>query len=78
MFLSQNNVNIKNIKICPCALNKSLRTVYVECDHNLEMGVKEQLELENEQLGLPDTLKVFTPPETTTIEKDEGLYNMLY
>ena len=76
MFLSQNNVNIKNIKICPCALNESLRIVYVECDHNLEMGVIEQLE--NEQLGLPGTLKVFIPPEPTTIEKNEGLYNNNY
>ena len=55
-------------------MNKSLRTVYVECDHNLEMEVKEQLENEQvTQLGLSGTLKVFRQPEPIVIENDEGL-----
>jgi hypothetical protein len=75
----QNNVNIKNIKVCPSAMDKSLRTVYVECDHSLEEEVKEKLENEATQLGLPGTLRVYTQPEPDTkIEKDEGMIMTLY
>ena len=75
-----NDVNIKNIKICPSAMDKSQRTVYVECDHSLKEEVKEKLENEATQLGSPGTLRVFTHPESEIkIEKDEGmtLYNTL-
>ena len=72
-FLLQNNVNINNIKVCPSDRDRSQRTVYVECDHNLETEVKEKLENETAQLGSPGTLKVFTQPEPMIIKKDEGL-----
>ena len=66
-------MNIKNIKICPSAKDKSRRTVYVECDHSLEEEVKEKLEDETTQLGVPGTLRVSTEPESEIIEKDEGM-----
>ena len=72
-FLLQNNVNIKNIKVCPSDTDKSQRTIYIECDHSLETEVKEKLENETAQLGSPGTLKVCTQPESMTIKKDEGL-----
>ena len=67
-------MNIKNIKICPSAKDKSRRTVYVECDHSLEEEVKEKLEDETTQLGVPGTLRVSTEPESEIIEKDEGIF----
>lgn len=66
-------MNIKNIKVCPSGKDKSHRTVYVECDHDLQSEVKEQLENEKVQLGSPGTLKVFQHPEPMIIKKDEGL-----
>ena len=75
VFLLQNNVNIKNIKVCPSDRDKSQRMVYIECDHDLEVEVKEKLENEAAHLGSPGTLKVFIPPEPMIIKKGEGLNN---
>ena len=71
-------MNIKNIKVCPSGKDKSHRTVYVECDHDLQSEVKEQLENGKVQLGSPGTLKIFQHPEPMPIKKDEGLYNNNY
>ena len=57
-------------------MDKSQRTVYVECDHNLKEEVKEKLENEATQLGLPGTRRVSTQPESEIIEKDEGMYTV--
>ncbi len=54
-------------------MDKSRRTVYVECDHGLEEEIKEKLENKEAQLGLPGTLRVCTQPESIKIEKDEGI-----
>ena len=59
-------------------MDKSRRTVYVECDHSLEEEIKEKLEDEATQLGSPGTLRVYTHPEPNIkIEKDEGVTLLL-